>query len=84
MTHEVFAEYQLWVDRNSPFRRTMVLGYTNGCESYIPTDKDLALGGYETASFPAVGAPLRYSGRVALKPGIEQQIRQRIHTLWKR
>jgi hypothetical protein len=84
MTHEVFAEYQLWIDHSSPFRHTMVLAYTNGCESYIPTDKDFALGGYEAASFPQVAAALRYRSRIALKPGIEQQIHKQVQALWSR
>jgi hypothetical protein len=74
----------LWIDRNAPFRHTMVLAYTNGCESYIPTDKDFALGGYEAVSFPQVGAALRYRTRVALKPGIEKQIREQVQALWSR
>jgi hypothetical protein len=82
MTHEVFAEYQLWIDRVSPFRHTMVLAYTNGCESYVPTDKDFASGGYEASGFPAAGAALRYSHRMPLKPGIERQIRQQIQSLF--
>jgi len=82
MTHEVFAEYQLWADRNSPFRHTMVLAYTNGCESYVPTDSDFALGGYEALASPEPSAALRYCHRQALKPGAERQIRQQIEALW--
>lgn len=76
MTHEVFAEYQLWFEETAPFRRKMVWAYTNGCESYIPTDRDFALGGYEAGAFPVIAAPLRYRHRVALQPGIEQQIKE--------
>jgi hypothetical protein len=82
MTHEVFAEYQLWIDQHSPFRHTMVLAYTNGCESYVPTDKDFPLGGYEAAASPAPSAALRYARRVALRPGIERLIQQQIQALW--
>jgi hypothetical protein len=82
MTHELFAEYQLWVDQSAPFERTMVLAYTNACETYVPTDKDFALGGYEAASFPSDAAALRYPYRRALKPGIEQQIKQGISESW--
>ena len=82
LTHEVFAEYQLWIDQNSPFRHTMVLAYTNGCESYVPRDKDFVLGGYEAAASPAPSAALRYARRVALRPGIERLIQQQIQTLW--
>ncbi|HUT94869.1 MAG TPA: hypothetical protein VMY37_35755 [Thermoguttaceae bacterium] len=82
MTHEVFAEYQLWIDQNSPFRHTMVLAYTNGCEGYVPTDRDFALGGYEAAAAPAPSAALRCARRAALRPGIERLIQQQIQTLW--
>lgn len=87
MTHEVFAEYQLWIEQASPSARTMVWAYTNGCESYIATDAALALGpsgGYEAASFPAHGAAMMYSNRVALRPGIEGQIRGAIERLLAR
>jgi hypothetical protein len=83
MPHEIFAEYQLWTDKNSPFRHTMVLGYTNGIESYIPIDKDILSGGYETVRPPARGAELFYPYRAALKPGIEKQIKTKIGRLLK-
>jgi hypothetical protein len=83
MTHEPFAEYQLWFDQVAPFEHKMVLAYTNGLESYIPTDKDFALGGYEAASFPSDAAPFRLHSRIALKPSIEQPIRQAIASLWE-
>jgi len=76
MTHEVFADYQLWADQVSRFRHTMVLAYTNGCESYIPTDHDLALGGYEAASVRGYGSALRYRHRGALRPGAEARIKE--------
>jgi hypothetical protein len=76
MTHELFAEYQLWFDQAAPFEHKMVLAYTNGCETYVPTDKDFALGGYEAASFDLGAAAIRYPYRTALKPGVEPLIRQ--------
>jgi hypothetical protein len=82
MSHEVFAKYQLWADKTAPFRHTMVLAYTNGCESYVPTDSDFALGGYEATASPKPSAALRYGHRQALKPGAERQIRQQIEALW--
>ncbi len=75
MTHELAAEFQLWVDQMSPYRHTMVAAYTNGCKSYIATDTDPALGGYEAASFASAGAALRYPYRLAVKAGAEGQIR---------
>jgi len=81
MPHEVFAEYQLWADNESPFAHTMVWAYTNGCESYVPTDAALELGpaaGYEAACFPSGGAGLMYPNRVPLRVGVEGRIRQAI------
>ena len=75
MTHEVFAEYQLWVNKVSPFKYNMVFGYTNGVESYIPCEKDFALGGYEAGAFPTPCAPLAWKNRLTLKPQIEEQIK---------
>ena len=83
LTHEVFAEYQLWVERTAPFRHTMTLAYTNGCESYIPTDAALREGsGYEATPAPTMAAALRYRYRLALQPGAEARIHELIRTLW--
>ncbi len=71
LTHEVFAEYQRRLDHESPWAHTMVTAYTNGCESYIPTDAALGEGGYEAASYPDMGAAWRYPYRVAMAPGGE-------------
>ena len=81
-THELFAEYQLLLDKAVPTRHNMMLAYTNGCESYIPMDRDLALGGYEAATFPADGAALRYRHRRALRAGFEGQVIQQLRSLW--
>jgi hypothetical protein len=82
VTHELFAEYQLLLDKAAPTKHNMMLAYTNGCESYIPMDRDLALGGYEAATFPADGAALRYRHRRALRSGFEGQVIQQLRSLW--
>jgi len=83
MPHEVFAEYQIWFEQKAPFHRKMALAYTNGCESYLPTDRDLLeLRGYEAASFPEHAAALRYPHRSPLQPGIEQQIKDSLKSAW--
>jgi hypothetical protein len=82
-THELFAEYQLTLDKAIPTEHHMMLAYTNGCESYIPLDRDLSLGGYEAASFPSLdGAALRYCHRRALRPGTEQLVIEQLIKLW--
>jgi hypothetical protein len=50
VTGEMFAEYQLWVEENSPFDRTFVFNHTNGLSCYLGTKTDYELGdagGYE-------------------------------------
>jgi hypothetical protein len=82
-THELFSEYQLKLDREAPTKRNMMLAYTNGCESYIPMDKDLSAGGYEAASFPEDGAALRYRHRRAVLKGCEKKVTEALQSLWK-
>jgi neutral ceramidase len=83
--HELFAEYQLKLDTEIPAQNKMMMGYSNGCESYIPTDRELGLGGYEAATFPALdGASLRYRHRRALRPGCEKLVFQTLRSLWQK
>jgi len=83
-THELFAEYQLRLDREAPTTHRMMLAYTNGCESYVPLDRDFSLGGYEGGTFPDLGsASLRYRHRRALAPGCEARVMERLHSLWR-
>jgi hypothetical protein len=74
VSHEAFYELSQWALSRNWWRNAMVLGYTGGCESYLPTDEAMAEGGYEGASFPEPGAALFYPGRVALKPGALKQV----------
>ncbi len=81
VSHELFAEYQLFVDETSPFSHTFVFGYTNGSEVYIATKKDYELGlrgGYEAGPRNhALSGPYR----LALLPAVEEQIREEITNL---
>ena len=52
LPHEPFVEYQLFLQKKSPFKHTMVMGYTNGCADYIPTAEAFLAGGYETMLAP--------------------------------
>jgi len=47
LSGEVFVEYQLEIDRTSPFAQTIVCGTTNGCVGYVPTAQAFGEGGYE-------------------------------------
>ena len=71
---EMFAEYQLFADDISPFKHTLVFGYTNGNSGYIATKKDYDLGlagGYE--------ASLKH--RLPPEPSVEGQIQEGITRL---
>ncbi len=83
MPHEVTSAYALRADEVSPFERNMTLAYTNGCESYIPTDDELEAGGYEGASFPDPGAALAYPYRLALERGAEGTVKQAMCSIWE-
>jgi hypothetical protein len=45
---EFFVEYGLSIKRNSPFERTMTIELANDWIGYVPTDRGLDEGGYET------------------------------------
>ena len=71
LPHEMFAEYQLYVEKVSPFPHNMVFGYTNGCECYVATQKDYEMGdrgGYEAAPMDAA---ILYHRHLALEPRAE-------------
>ena len=75
VSHELFSEYQLFVDETSPFSHTFVFGYTNGSEVYIATKAAYELGlraGYEAGPRNhALSGPYR----LALPPSAEERIR---------
>jgi hypothetical protein len=70
LPHEMFVEYQLALQRESPFPRTMVFGYTNACADYVPTAEAFVLGGYEV-----MGAPKGY-GWPSLTPDCERIVKE--------
>jgi len=45
---ESFVELGLEIKERSPFPVTMILGLTNGCCGYVPTERAFDEGGYET------------------------------------
>jgi hypothetical protein len=57
---EMFAEYQLYTDKVSPFKYTFVFNYTNGYDGYVATKADYDLdvaGGYEALGHPSSARP---------------------------
>ena len=81
VSHELFAEYQLFADETSPFSHTFVFGYTNGSEVYVATRKAYELGlraGYEAGPRNhALSGPYR----LALRPAVEERIHAEITNL---
>ncbi len=86
MPHEMFCEYELWVDENAPFDHTMTLSYTNGGSGYVATDKELVLGengGYEAGALPNWWAHgLTSENHSTPAVGIEGMIKDAIASLW--
>ena len=82
LSHEPFVEYQRFFQQESPFPDTLVFGYTNGCESYVPTADAYYLQGYES-----FGAQRLY-GVPRLLPSCEQKVKQAgleiLSELWRR
>jgi hypothetical protein len=70
MDGEVFVDYALDFDTRSPFRQTIVLGYSNGCIGYIPTEEAYAEGGYE------VDSAYRYYGTLMIAAESDRMIRE--------
>ena len=66
---EMFVDYQLSMDRDSPFDRTFTLGYSNGCIGYVPTSDEYPKGGYE------VNTAFHYYGTLMIGPESEDMIK---------
>jgi hypothetical protein len=75
---EMFVDYQLTMDRESPFDRTFTLGYTNGCIGYVPTADEYPRGGYE------VNTAFHYYGTLMIGPECEERIKRTTHDCLKR
>lgn len=85
MSHEPFAEYELWVSKHSPFEHTMVFGDTNGMVTYVATDEELARGekgGYEAGAFPSLWSHNVRVLHTSLDIGTEGTIKDGIMSLW--
>jgi len=75
LSGEVFIEYALNIRKASPFKETLVLGYTNGCIGYVPTESAFSEGGYE------VDTAYKYYGTFMLSPKCEQIILSEVKTM---
>ena len=85
MPHEMFCQYELWVDKNAPFKHNMTFAYVNGVDGYIAVDEALRMGpkgGYEAASLPNWGGQVwgKHFGPPAV--GTEKIVKDTIASLW--
>lgn len=80
---EAFFETGLTIKSQSPVAHTQVLGYTNGCVSYLPRAQDYPPGGWQVTERYAVPDLFfqSYSLPVALHPNSEQQVVERVSNL---
>jgi hypothetical protein len=62
LSGEVFLEHGRRIVAASPFPHTWALGYSNGCECYVPTAEAFAEGGYEAED------SFRWYGTLPLAP----------------
>lgn len=68
LSGEPFIELAFDIEHRSPFPRTFVLGYTNGCIGYVPTARAYEEGGYEVVD------AVRYYGDLMIRPESAQRI----------
>ena len=74
---EAFTKVALAIKEGSPYKNTLLLGLTGGSYGYLPTREQIEYGGYEVASFRAVGV-------VSFVDDTDQHmIRQNVELLWK-
>jgi hypothetical protein len=72
---EMFVQYAIDFEKQSPHKPTIVLGYSNGCWGYIPTAADYAIGGYE------VDMAYRFYGTLMVSSECERLIREEVYDL---
>ena len=85
MPHEMFCQYELWVDEHAPFRKTMTFAFTNGYEGYVAVDKALergSRGGYEAACLPNWGGQVYTSHLGPPAVGAEKIVKDALSSLW--
>jgi hypothetical protein len=73
MSGEFFLEYGM--QAQALFGdHTIALGYTQGCQSYVPTDQALVEGGYETVAWRRFGqlAPFAQGVEAAVEAGLRR------------
>ena len=76
---EMFAEYQLFTDKVSPFKHTFVFNHTNGYDGYVATKADYDLG--PAGGYEALGHPSSVRPWLPPHPSCEQIIKEGVTRL---
>lgn len=71
MEGELFARYQLDLEKAAPLEATLLCGYANGCIGYVPTADEYRRGGYEIEEAFKV-----YPGVRPVAPASEEVVRE--------
>ncbi|MFP6873304.1 MAG: hypothetical protein VCA55_07305 [Verrucomicrobiales bacterium] len=85
MPHEMFCQYELWIDKHAPFKHNMTFAYTNGYQGYVADDAALkmgAKGGYEAASLPNWGGQVWTPHLGPPAVGCEKIVKDALSSLW--
>lgn len=78
LSGEVFVDFALELDEKSPSDiNPIVLGYTNGCIGYVPTEDAYPKGGYE------VDTAYKYYGTLMIKPESHKIIIEAVTSMQK-
>ena len=72
---EFFLEYGLYAQSLLGTDRTFTIGYTQGCQTYVPTAQALAEGGYEPNAYK------RWRQSAPFAPGVEKAVKAVIREL---
>ena len=72
---EFFLEYGIYAQLQRSPERTLAFGYTQGCQTYVPTTKALAEGGYEVRAYK------RWKQSCPFKPEVESVVKDAISNL---
>jgi hypothetical protein len=72
---EFFLEYGLYAQELLEKDRTFTLGYTQGCQAYVPTARSLSEGGYEPNAYK------RWKHSAPFAPAVEEAVKAAIREL---
>ena len=78
LSGEFFLEYGIYAQRQGDAETTLAFGYTQGCQTYVPTAEALTQGGYEVHAYK------RWKQSAPFKPEVEEVVEKAIADLMAR